>query len=400
MKEVALADLCEVYSGGTPSRSNLDFYRGDIPWAKISDIEKSKNNILTKTEESISKEGLRSIRDKIFPAGTLLFAMYGSIGKTVITGIEVSTNQAILGIQVKNEDEIDLKYLQSWFKQNKQKLINQGRGVALKNLSATIVRNLKIPIPENYDDQVRIAGILSRTEGLIEKRKKSIRLLDEFLKSTFLEMFGDPVRNEKGWERVKIRDLINEAKYGTSKPARGGQHKYLRMNNITNEGYWDFTSLKYIDMDNSEIKKYSLQKNDLVFNRTNSKELVGKTAVYNYTEEIVIAGYLIRVRTKLGISPWYIWGYLNSKAGKLRLFNLCRNIVGMANINAQELQDIPILKPPKELQNQFASIVEKVEAIKAKYQVSLEELEGLYGSLSQRAYKGELDLSRVKFRID
>jgi len=156
------------------------------------------------------------------------------------------------------------------------------------------------------------------------------------------------------------------------------------MNNITTDGYWDFTNIKYIDVGEIEKEKYVLRKNDLVFNRTNSKELVGKTAVYSCDEEVIIAGYLIRIRTNNFANPWYIWGYLNSKIGKLRLFNLCRNIVGMANINAQELQNIPILKPPLPLQNQFAEIVNKVEVLKEKYQKSLEELENLYGSLSQK----------------
>ena len=262
------------------------------------------------------------------------------------------------------------------------------------------LKEASILLPENYDDQIRIAKILIRAESLIVKRKESIKALDELLKSVFLEMFGDPVRNEKGWERVIIRDLIKEAKYGTSKSAEGGKYKYLRMNNITNEGYWNFSNLKYIEIEDSEKEKYVLKKNDLVFNRTNSKELVGKTAVYSSDEEVIIAGYLIRVRTKTNVNPWYIWGYLNSKAGKLRLFNLCRNIVGMANINAQELQDIPILKPPLPLQNQFAAIVEKVESLKSKYTKNLTELENLYGSLSQRAFKGELDLNGVDIGND
>lgn len=99
-------------------------------------------------------------------------------------------------------------------------------------------------------------------------------------------------------------------------------------------------------------------------------------------------------------NPWFVWGHLNSKFGKTRLSNLCRNIVGMANINAKELQAIPILKPPAEFQNQFAAIVEKVEALKSGYQQSLTDLQALYGALSQQAFKGELDLSRVPLPKD
>lgn len=388
MKLVKLSELCEISSGGTPSRSNLENYGGNILWAKISDIENAVNGIIENTDEKITETGLKSIRNKIFEKGTLLFAMYGSIGKTAMAGKVMSTNQAILGIRPKNEKEINIEYLKKWFVSNKQKLIDQGRGVALKNLSATIIRNLEIPLPP-IDEQIRIADILSRAESLIAKRKEIIKMMDEYLKSVFLDMFGDPGKNEKGWERVTIRDLIIEAKYGTSKSANDGKgkFKYIRMNNITSEGYWDFTNLKYIDINENEKSKYLLKKNDLVFNRTNSKELVGKSAVYNGTEEVVIAGYLIRVRTSEKANPWYIWGYLNSKAGKLRLFNLCRNIVGMANINAQELQNIEILKPPVILQNKYAAIVEKVEKIKNTISHNLYILEALYDVLSQKEFK-------------
>ncbi len=290
--------------------------------------------------------------------------------------------------------KVDKQYFKLSLKNTVRELGKFAHGSTMKHVVKGDFDNHQIPLPP-LDDQIRIATLLSKVENLISRRREQLKQLDELLKSVFLEMFGDPVRNEKGWERVTIRDLISEAKYDTSKSAEGGQYKYLRMNNISTNGFWDFTSLKYIDIDNYEVNKYSLVRNDLVFNRTNSKELVGKTAVYSSDEKVIIAGYLIRVRTKPEANPWYIWGSLNSKAGKLRLFNLCRNIVGMANINAQELQDIPILKPPIDLQNQFAAIVAKVEALRGWYTQSLTNMESLYGTLSQKAFKGELDLSRV-----
>ena len=204
-------------------------------------------------------------------------------------------------------------------------------------------------------------------------------------------MFGDPVNNIKEFPKGKIRDVVTEVKYGTSKPAEEeGRYPYLRMNNITTAGYWDLTKLKYINMDDEEKEKCVVRKGDLLFNRTNSKELVGKTAVFNLDEEMIIAGYLIRVRFNENINPYFIWGYLNSVHGKQTLLGMCKSIVGMANINAQELQNIKILIPPIELQTQFAHIVEKTETLKSQYQQSLQELENLYGSLSQKAFRGEL----------
>jgi type I restriction enzyme S subunit len=304
--------------------------------------------------------------------------------------------------KLKAPDETHIPYLERYLRSTQARHIYaakmQGAVARRRSLTKADFLGLEIPLPP-LDDQKRIAHLLGKVEGLIARRKHHLQQLDDLLKSVFLEMFGDPVRNEKGWERTTIGELATEVKYGTSASAQGGPYKYLRMNNITQDGYWDFDSLKHIDVPEKDFEKYSLRKGDLVFNRTNSKELVGKTAVYDRDEPVIIAGYLIRVRFDEHTNPWFVWGHLNSRNGKTRLFNLCRNIVGMANINAKELQAIPILNPPIELQNQFAAIVEKVEGLKSRYQHSLTDLETLYGALSQKAFKGELDLSRVPLSV-
>ncbi|WP_151945750.1 restriction endonuclease subunit S [Aliarcobacter butzleri] len=291
--------------------------------------------------------------------------------------------------------KVDLKFL-------KYVLLKRGfydviTGSAQPQITATNLNKIDLLIPEKLDDQQKIAQLLTQIEELINKREESINLLDELIKSTFLDMFGDPFNNKYSFDKCTIRDLVNEVKYGTSSPAvEGGKYPYLRMNNIDYNGYWDFNDIKFIDINDADKEKYSLKKGDLVFNRTNSKELVGKTAVYNLDKEVVIAGYLIRIRVNQDNNPWFVWGYLNSIIGKKVLFSLCRNIVGMANINAQELQNIDILKPPKPLQDKFAEVVTQVEQIKTFYQDSLNELNNLFGSIAQKAFKGELDVSKIE----
>ena len=207
-------------------------------------------------------------------------------------------------------------------------------------------------------------------------------------------MFGDPVKNPHKFHKVSIRDLVSEVKYGTSeKSGEVGKYPILRMNNITYKGGWDFTELKYTDIKPSDEEKYLVKNGDMLFNRTNSKELVGKTAVYRRDIPIAYAGYLVRVRSNSENNTEYISAYLNSIYGKKVLLNMCKSIVGMANINAQEMQDIEILKPPLELQNKFAQIVEKVEDQKAKNEVSTIRLDELFNSLLQRAFKGELEFN-------
>ena len=148
--------------------------------------------------------------------------------------------------------------------------------------------------------------------------------------------------------------------------------------------------VKYINLSPKEQEKYLIRKKDLLFNRTNSKELVGKTAVWNRNEKYAIAGYLIRCRSNTRGNPYYIWGFLNSYYGKKVLQNMCKNIVGMANINAQELQNIKINIPPIDIQNKYGNYIEVIESQKQKLNQEIQRSEALFQSLLQRAFKGAL----------
>ena len=270
---------------------------------------------------------------------------------------------------------------------NLQKIISKAHGgVGLQHITKKELETIEIPIPL-LDEQRRIAAVLDKVSGLIAKRREQLDKLDELVKARFVEMFGDPVSNSKGWDKGTIRDVVSEVKYGTSKPAiDGGAYKYLRMGNITFDGELDLSDLKYIDIPDSEIEKYMVRKGDVLFNRTNSKELVGKTCVFDLNEPMVIAGYIIRVRVNSKVLPIYLSAVLNSQYGKQTLADMCKAIVGQANINAQELQDIAILIPPIELQEKFSDYAEAIKKSKLTIQQSLDKLEVLKKALMQQYF--------------
>lgn len=244
-----------------------------------------------------------------------------------------------------------------------------------------------IPKP-TIEEQKYISAALDKAESLHRKRQQAILLADDFLRATFLDMFGDPLTNPKHWPEGTIRDLVTSVNYGTSEKAdeKNGEYPILRMMNITYEGRWNFDSLKYIDLSERDKEKYLAKPGDLLFNRTNSKELVGKAAVFEENREMAIAGYLIRVRTNNKANPYYISAYLNSKHGKQTLYAMCKSIVGMANINAQELQDIRIQIPPIELQNEYAEIIAAMRKRELLMRSSESQLAELFASLNNQFF--------------
>lgn len=263
-------------------------------------------------------------------------------------------------------------------------------GAIIEKLNQEKLRNIIVPLP-CIKEQQRIVNILDKAEEIRTKKKLANEKLDEFLKSTFIDMFGDPEFNNKNWEKVVIRDVVKDVKYGTSsKAGLTGTYPILRMGNLTYNGAIVLDDLKYIDLKESEIDKYTVHKGDILFNRTNSKELVGKTAVYRGTNTVAFAGYLVRVRTNNLAHYEFLSAFMNSSYMKKKLQMKCKNIVGMANINAQEFQDFDIYLPPIDLQNQFAQIVQKVEAQKEKNQKVIEQMDNLFNSLMQQAFKGKI----------
>ena len=240
---------------------------------------------------------------------------------------------------------------------------------------------------DSLDMQKKIVDILSKCEGIIKSRNRELELLDELVKARFVEMFGDPVTNPMGWEVVTIREVVTEVRYGTSKPAvENGKYPYLRMNNLTVDGRLDLNDLKYIDIPKDEVEKCIVRKGDILFNRTNSIELVGKTAVFDLADDMVIAGYIIRVRLNEKILPEVLAQYMNLEALKNIFRSMAKGAVNQANINAQELQNVKVYIPDMKLQKQFIEVKNQIDKSKVAIKKSLDETQILFDSLMQKYF--------------
>lgn len=153
--EAELGDTFKTTSGGTPSRKRQDFYNGEIPWVKSGELDQG---VILDTEEKISKLGLENSSAKLFPKGTLLIALYGAtIGKLAFLGTDAATNQAICGIFINNHS--DSRFLYYYLLKNRSKLISQGTGGAQPNISQTILKQLKIPLPPLPEQRAIVAKI-------------------------------------------------------------------------------------------------------------------------------------------------------------------------------------------------------------------------------------------------
>lgn len=341
-----------------------------IKLLNVSNLVEGKVDLSTSDRFISHEEAYGKYKHFLCDEGDLIIASSGikveyfdkKMGFITREMLPLCMNTSTIRFKVKNEKSLDIRYFMYYLKSSdfKQQLNRQITGSAQLNFGPSHLDKMLFPIC-NLNEQKRIVKTLDAVNDLLEAYQKELDRYDELVKARFVEMFGDYPSNPMGWKIVTIRDVITEARYGSSRPAvEGGKYPYLRMNNITYSGELDLSDTKRIDIPDNELEKCTVRRGDVLFNRTNSKELVGKTCVYDRDEMMVLAGFVIRVRVKDCILPEFLSAFLNTDSSKQMLLGMCKTAIGQANINAQELQNIELYLPPIELQQEFLKFKKQI----------------------------------------
>ncbi|WP_287214732.1 restriction endonuclease subunit S [Mesorhizobium sp.] len=392
---VPLGELADSFVDG-PFGSDLqvsEYVPAGIAIARIQNVRRNFFN--GENLRFITEAKAKRLQRHDYQAGDLLITKLGEpcglaciVPETVETGIIVADVTRFRG----KYGRVDLKYLSHFLNSptGQREVTRRAKGTTRQRINLTSLKEIPIPLP-SLQEQQRIAAILDKADALRRKGKRTIELLDSLTQSIFLQMFGDPGTNPNGFQRGVIGELLEDTQYGTSaKAGEAGAFPILRMGNVTNDGRIVVDDLKFIDLSDKEIEKYTVRKGDILFNRTNSVDLVGKTAVFGIEEPFAFAGYLVRARTKNSISPHYVAGYLNSRHGKATLRNMAKSIVGMANINAKEMASISILIPDADSQDRYTTALTSVGKQRMRLEKQLRDISSLFSSLQSRAFSGQL----------
>jgi type I restriction enzyme S subunit len=383
-----LRDLVSFRSGGTPSKQVPEYWDGDIPWASVKDFTSTS---LSETQDFITQEGLRNSSANLIPKGHVIIPTRMSLGKAAINSVDLAINQDLRALIPKVP--LDANFLLHAVLSLKEEIVKKGSGATVKGITQEQLYNLEIHVPEEFGDQIRIAHLLGKVEGLIAQRKQHLQQLDDLLKSVFLEMFGDPVRNEKGWTPAPLEQLgsinrgVSKHRPRNEPKLLGGRHPLIQTGEVSNAGTY--------------ITTYTQTYSDLGF--VQSKRWPAGTLCITIAANIAKTGIL----TFDACFPDSVVGFVAHEGESntlyvLGLFWFFQTILeknapaaAQRNINLEILRGLSVPKPPIELQDEFATIVEKVECLKSRCRESLTDMEALYSALSQQAFKGELDLSRV-----
>ncbi|PGW74475.1 restriction endonuclease subunit S [Bacillus thuringiensis] len=428
--------VAEIMGGGTPKSTVKEYYEdGTIPWITPADLSKHQNMYISKGNRNITELGLNKSSAKMLPVDTVLLSSRAPIGYVAIAAEALCTNQGFKSFVPSNA--LNPKYLYWYLKFSKFYLESMASGSTFKELSGAKCKDIQFPLPP-LNEQKRIAEKVERllnkideAKQLIEEAKETFELrraatLDKAFRGELTKKFRESQRNKtnielennivkkfksqldskikenlyvlpEGWKWVEVNDLIENMTYGTSSKTNDDVSgtPIIRMGNIQ-EGKITKVNYKYLPTDHPDVLKFDVQTNDILFNRTNSYELVGKSAII--TEEFdgkySFASYLIRLRLiEKDILAPYIVQFINSHIGREMLLSMVTQQVGQANINSQKLASLMIPLPTIEEIEEINKSLKKLD-VRERNTIKILELDSTVNNLKQsilsKAFKGKL----------
>ena len=376
-----LGEICKIESGGTPSRSKMTYWDGgSIPWIKISNMN---GKFLESCDEFITQEGLANSSAKLFPRGTVLISIFATIGEVSILKFPATTNQAIAGLQI-IDNVVSTEYLYYFLKSIKTKIENIGRGVAQNNINLSILRNIDILIPSN-DVQNKIVYNLNLVEDLIGKAKDQLTDLDSMVKSRFIEMFGNLELNNKNWEEALFKDLtiiITDGEHSTPQRAENGIY-LLSARNVLNHAL-QLENVDYIGNEEYERigKRIKPAIGDVLISCSGS---VGRCCSIKNNIKFQMVRSVALLRFKADVNPIFA-EYMITSDFIQKQINSNKTASSQANLFQGKIKMLKGVKPPIDIQDQFADFVAQVDKSKLVVQQSLNELETLKKSLMQQYF--------------
>ena len=378
---VRIADFCKTGSGGTPSRSQMERYYegGTIPWIKSGELRES---VINHAAEYVTQAALKESSIKLVPAGAILLAMYGAtVGRLGILGIEATTNQAICHI-VPDPKLANTRYVFHAISNRVPKLIAMGVGGAQPNISQAIIKDLAIPLPP-LTEQIRIAAILDQADALRVRRREALAQLDNLTQAIFIEMFGDPADNPKGFTKKKLGELIKFE--GGSQPPASVFSSEPSPENIRLIQIRDFKSDRFKTFIPRRLARRFLEEDDVMIGRYGPpvfQILKGLSGSYNVA--------LIKAVPRENLTKKFVYYLLQEQ--KLHNFVVANSerTAGQSGVNLELLEKYMAYLPPLQLQQDFSKRVDMVDRLKEASQKSLTELDSLFASLQHRAFRGEL----------
>ena len=386
---VELGELVTIKGGGTPSKSIDAYWGGDVPWASVKDF---KSRYISQTQDCITQAGVENSATNIIPEGVIVIPTRMALGKVAITACDMAINQDLKALFVNDECTLDRNYLARYLESKANYIESEGKGATVKGITLDFLKSIKVPLPP-LAEQKRIAAILDKADAIRLKRQQAIALADDFLRSVFLDLFGDPVTNPKGWTIRKLGELINSGPtHGLYKPSSsyGSGTRILRIDGFYDGVLTSQESLKRVEVSKDELSRFSLPERSIIINRVNSPDYLGKCAFINELDEPTVfeSNMMCFTVDEELINPVFLTQQLQMPNIKQQIKNCAKDAVNQSSINQQDVKSFDILLPDVEEQNNFESICNELIQKRKKIANGLSLTDYLFNSLAQKTFSG------------
>jgi type I restriction enzyme S subunit len=397
-----IADFCQTAAGGTPLKSNKEFYEGGkIPWLLSGEVG---NKEIKSTKNFITDAGLKGSSAKIFPANTVVIAMYGATaGEVGILKFEAATNQAVCGIYP--NDKIIPEYLYYFFLFNKEALVAQAVGNAQPNISQQKIKNTEIPLP-CINEQKRIVAVLDQAFGdidrVIDSTKQNLASVKELFDSYLWDKFS---HHRNGWELTHLGkeiDLLTGFAFKSKEYVSGGNDiPLIRGDNIA-QGELRWNGVKrWPTTRREEFAKYELSGNDLVLamDRTWIKAGIKFAKISPNDLPALLVQRVARLRCLDSLYHGFLYHLIGSKYFENYVLSIQTGL-GVPHISGKQIESFTFFKPSFTEQVELASIADdlkyEVQLLQSIYQEKLDLLKELKASILREAFSGARELMKSK----
>lgn len=388
-------DVIRWSSGGTPKVSVKEFYQnGTIPWLVIGDLN---DGIVTEAATKITEAALESSSAKMVKQGTLLLAMYGSIGKLGIAGMDCCTNQAIA--HIKEAKGLSTKFLFFYFSLLKSHLCSLGKGGTQKNISLTVLNSLEIPIP-SLEEQERL---VAKIEELFSILDSSIAALNRVKAQTVFyrqAAISSTFPNLSTSTQVKLAEIADISSGITKGRKLCGDNiislPYLRVANVQN-GFLNLGEVKKIEIKASEKERFLLHNDDILYTEGGDRDKLGRGTIWK--DEIphcVHQNHIFKARpNKQKVLPQYLAYWSLSTTARNYFYEKGKQSVNLASINKTVLSNLPVPLPSLDEQKNIVQEIESISTncsdIERTVNDSLQKADSLRQSILKKAFEGELE---------
>ena len=374
--EVKLGDICTFQSGGTPSKGNAEFFNGTIPW--ITTVALNGGSIgIQDAVDWITDEAIAKSAAKVVPANSIMVGTRVGVGKVAINDVEMSTSQDIISLLNIDENRWDKTYLCKFLQGKSAYLNSRARGATIKGIKIDVLAGLsleEIPVTE----QKKIAEIIDKVNRIIVARRQELQKLDELIKARFVEMFGDPILNQKGFPVYRMDEIVEFQ--GGSQPDKKYFEYESTDDNIRLIQIRDYKTDNYITYIPKAMAKRFCTAEDIMIGRYGPpifQILQGIEGAFNVA--------LMKATPRQGNREYVRW-FLKQDCLLHYLEGMSKRTAGQDGIQMDKLKTYPFPLAPKELQEQFATFVTQVDKSKAVVQKSLDESQMLFDSLMQKYF--------------